>query len=1401
MNSIKFLLATLLFTCLVSNTSSLRAFEGYETDLAAEFGQLSNQPSAVTATYRLVCTQCHNTSDVFRGIVRSNINAGQTVRNAIRNAGNSGNVSFVPFVTGTTNFRVKSSRTTPIDLAYSRGKNNVTNAASSISRYLFIGNPPITFNPNGDLLLGSVTQGVTYTFQVQPENAAGFEPTLPSKLPTITVKINTPPVAGTQTTAPTPTDNGGSSYNSPVLTASPYTSDADGDPLSVTSATILSVVDGAGAIVARPPLLAATFSGSRIGFNPAEFKNAHAIAGGDSRHVTLQYTVSDGLETATNTLQVTVNRASSFNQPIAATSLSRMISEDESALPIVIDLLKDNSGTSFAAPNGLPLSVSASSQTPSGQLPMVSGNSLMVSDLSGFQYLAASESEVIVVDYSISDTLVSTTNKLTVTITGQNDPVTASGFSDTADESFILNTVDLIGGSGASDPDTNDVITATNLRNLSSSVQLKDPSFAQITPDGRSFEFAPEFARDLSLGEVVNVTFMVDITDGKGSSVPIAVTIAVTGVDSSGAHGSSAGLYANSLAARYPLAGFQPASSQPAACFTCHTPAARLNAPKSDCNSPLNFTQFGRELCLDNRGGPFAPRLANREPAYAPSVTESNIIRYLSETAPINTNLPTPISFDAGQSVDGGTSTLHSFDIQNDFGGAFAIDNSGQIKLLRKLAVGTYVLRVTPMNISGSKDANGNIRNVPGFYPLDPASVQPRPLRSSITINITPAPPVANDDRLSAESGQTTTADVLANDTGQITSISVSSAATNGSTSVAPGGQSILYTPNVGYTGTDSFTYTASNGNPANDSTATVSVTVVSAGGALAKDDIVLTTVDTTTTIDVLANDGNVVRNGAGATTVTLTTAPDPATEGTAQVVGQNIEFVPAAGFVGSALLTYTANNPTVSGASASPANVSIMVQAVRAGAIGISASTPELSALATAFGDNCSEAASNGNASPERTAFLAICANITSAINNGEDLDAAFKALRNEEHFAAVDATATIARALGRILSDRIERVKHGGTRGIDLSGLSLNIGGEQIPTQSVTDLANYMLGLGSRAQSNWDENSPWSAFLAGEFSFLEKDPTISSSGYEMNANNLAVGLDYRIDPNRIVGVAVGISSTDTDFSGGGSLNATGFQVSGYGAISDFMKPGLSLDGYVSIGRTDYTSDRRIAFTANGSSVDTAANASFTGTYFNIAPKISFDRTLGDYGDPIKDLGTDMRITWFGSLDYLATRIDGYTETNASGLGLVVDAHTYHSLLLTLGLDASRPLYVGTDFKFELFGNLSGNFELLDKSRSVRSSYAVAGANAPKFTVTEDGNHGFYGSGEIGALFDIGEGNGTISYGMDFNRPDGVRARRISFGYNTPLFGSDTLGISANRHAQSGNRNWSTDLNYQLEF
>ena len=100
---------------------------------------------------------------------------------------------------------------------------------------------------------------------------------------------------------------------------------------------------------------------------------------------------------------------------------------------------------------------------------------------------------------------------------------------------------------------------------------------------------------------------------------------------------------------------------------------------------------------------------------------------------------------------------------------------------------------------------------------------------STLTLNVTPYnhPPLAVNDVASLPMGSSINIDVLSNDTDpekDVLTIASVTTPTHGTATIVSG--KVLYTPTVGYSGPDNFSYTISDGN-GNTSTANVDITVM----------------------------------------------------------------------------------------------------------------------------------------------------------------------------------------------------------------------------------------------------------------------------------------------------------------------------------------------------------------------------------------------------------------------------------------------------------------------------------------------------------------------------------------------------------------------------------------------
>jgi len=166
---------------------------------------------------------------------------------------------------------------------------------------------------------------------------------------------------------------------------------------------------------------------------------------------------------------------------------------------------------------------------------------------------------------------------------------------------------------------------------------------------------------------------------------------------------------------------------------------------------------------------------------------------------------------------------------------------------------------------------------------------------ATATVTVTVNPPGLNavNDTATTAASTPVTINVLANDTGTGLTVTQVSAPANGSAVI--NANAVTYTPNAGFAGTDSFTYTVTD-RFGQTAAATVTVTI-NPPGLNAVNDAATTPASMPVAINVLAND-----TGTG---LTVTQVSTPA-HGSAAISGTTVSYTPVANFAGTDTFTYT---------------------------------------------------------------------------------------------------------------------------------------------------------------------------------------------------------------------------------------------------------------------------------------------------------------------------------------------------------------------------------------------------------------------------------------------------------------------------------------------------------------
>ena len=1197
--------------------------------------------------------------------------------------------------------------------------------------------------------------------------------------------VNDPPVAVAETAVAALSNTQG---NPLVIDVLANDSDADGDDLTVE-------------LVAGLPGGAAD---GTLSINGAGTEFQYVMpdpAPSSARSVRFSYRPVDSSGAPGNTVEVEISVPAAVINNEAPVAADDEFTFDEDTV-LTGDLALDNGSGVDTDPDGDALTYSVRTA------PAADFGTLTLDANGSFTFTPeADKNGQVTFEYTVFDGAATDTGSVTLNISPVNDAprvdVIALTSRDEAAADFVQ---DLLSPDRVVDVD-GDSLTVSDVQ-----FTLVDPPNLQVrrsdfvTRQRNILTFVPTAYGEKGSGDLVGLddnetaelTVTYFVSDGIADPVENTLTLTITGIDNG--LGRLAGAYADTISGKY-NGHFGGTAQANGSCHTCHLPG-RVDVDvdtRDECvQSPPVFNAYGLNLCLNRDADQAAladlnRRMSEAEPRFAPSLPAVDRIE-INQTLMSGDAIGVPFVADPGLNVDGNVTEIVDYLIvandvpsRTDEDGQFTIDASGQLRVATdNLIPDTYNFVVLPVNDAGQRDNAGNLRNgIPGFYPTVPQ------LQTIITVVVRATLPVAVADSADVEAGMPQIIDVLANDTGGGPArLRIDTAPAQGVAEVNSD-FTVTYTPNAGFTGNDSFTYISEN-NAGESQPARVDLQVLPSGSLIAQDDVSATLIGTPVTIPVLANDANVVSSGSDATIVTIVTPPDPAF-GTLSVSGQSLLFTPASGFSGGEVTAeYQARNPGVAG-SGSVATLRINVVDSSANTISSALTNPELVRVAQAFEQTCA-AGAGGNSE-----FLATCANLTAAAANGEDLNQAMRALRNEEHFAAVDLTDRIARGLGQTIRRRLDRIRDGDVLGFDISGMSFSFQGEQVPDELVQSLFNTVTGF-SAAEGLAAVG--WGLFASGEFAFGDRDGDSLSDGYDLSIGSFTLGADRSFGARSRYGLALGYSDGETDFNDGGSMRAEGIQLSLYGFTRDVFAEGVDFEGYFSVGRVDYTSDRRIRFTANGVEVDAMAQASFNGTYVNLVPMLSYTQNLSRYGDALGDLRTGTEVTWSIGLDYLRMELDDYTETGGAGLGLTTNSSDYDSLQTFLEFRARRPIWVGPRRSSEIHGGFLVRAELLDDQRSVTSSFAAGGPTAPSFVVTEDGTQNFAATLNLGSRLALDAGELTLDYAFDFNDAD-LRQHSFAVGYSRefPRNGS-TLQMGFRGSPSKDYRDDAAlSLDYKLDF
>ncbi len=280
----------------------------------------------------------------------------------------------------------------------------------------------------------------------------------------------------------------------------------------------------------------------------------------------------------------------------------------------------------------------------------------------------------------------------------------------------------------------------------------------------------------------------------------------------------------------------------------------------------------------------------------------------------------------------------------------------------------------------------------------------------------------------------------------------------------------------------------------------------------------------------------------------------------------------------------------------------------------------------------------------------------INNAEKNPNEVANALQQIAPEEFMAQGDIALQSAATQFKNVNARMDVLRIGVRNfRLNLSGLNLNINGQRLPIQLLTDATTKSVGAGF---------SRLGAFVNGEISFEDKDSTERESGFELSSLGLTAGIDYRFTNKFIAGIALGYSNSESDLNAnGGNIDSDGYSLTLYGTF--YQSNDIYIDGLYSYGRNSYESERNIVYQVVEPINQTA-----------LSSNNSTQHVLG-FGAGYNFNRQAFTLTPNVRLDYVNTDIDGFSEkfndptALGASLGMQIDSQKLQSLTLTLGVQA----------------------------------------------------------------------------------------------------------------------------------
>jgi len=419
-------------------------------------------------------------------------------------------------------------------------------------------------------------------------------------------------------------------------------------------------------------------------------------------------------------------------------------------------------------------------------------------------------------------------------------------------------------------------------------------------------------------------------------------------------------------------------------------------------------------------------------------------------------------------------------------------------------------------------------------------------------------------------------------------------------------------------------------------------------------------------------------------------------------------------------------------------------------------AETPE-SVLSTALPTICTSVGAIVNPTEDQLGLSIVCAVIQGS-NNQAEVDIALEALSARSTTSITDTTKNMN--TGADLSDigtRLSALRHG--MASSSGGLTFKLDGQPVATVMLPQTFNGVArggGAGDDASDGlFASRLGW--FASGNFTDASQSRTATEVGFDGDAQGITAGVDYRFRDDIFAGVALNLSQSDADLdNNAGNLEGNNFNVTLYGTY--YIKDQWYLDGTFHFGQGSYDLNRLLQFTVGTTTVSEVASSSTDSDQFGFS-------VGGGYTFQLPDV---YQGTALAGLSYSKADIDGFTESSAGGLGLIVAGQTVENMIINAGAQITRPISVSWGIISPL-ASLSFLYQLEEGGETVRAHF-VNDPSGTSFSYNIGGRDNFYADFSIGASMTYAGGMSSFVQIKSLLLLDDFNETSFNFGFRMEL-------------------------------